>query len=217
MSNLCFDINTPVSISNGIDLTDLGAVLQTFTSQYLYVTNGKLRSVDKVTDLKPSHSLIKFEGYFHLCNNTNQNMLYCYKKELADYLNTHKINQLVPRWNQVPGGYPDVSELFDVSDTKIRSEPTLSDDIISYIIEKVRSGVECLDENIDNELGDLKRGNVRDEYNDNLNQLINRRNNLTENVCVTKSEIELATRFGMSVIPDKMDIEEVELVNYPTY
>lgn len=93
MSGLCFDIDTEVSVSNGIDMKELGAILQNFTSKFLYVTGGQLYGVDNVKDINPCHRLIRFERCFQLICRDNQTMLYCFRKELADHLNQPPVFQ----------------------------------------------------------------------------------------------------------------------------
>lgn len=80
-----FDIHTKISCSNGSDLITLASTLQHFTSQYLYVSNGKLYAVTLVTDLSFSGKLSGFaNGCFELTRAGES--IYCFRKELADYL-----------------------------------------------------------------------------------------------------------------------------------
>ena len=87
MSKLCFDINTSINTRDGITIKELGAILQNFTPKYLYIKNGKLHGVDKVTDLEPAHRLICYNGGFQLMCEDMRTTLYCFRKELADHLN----------------------------------------------------------------------------------------------------------------------------------
>ena len=87
MSKLCFDINTSINTEDGLSLKEIGAILQNFTLKFLYIKNGKLYGVNKVTDVKPSHRLVCYDGGFQLMCSDMRTTLYCFRKELADHLN----------------------------------------------------------------------------------------------------------------------------------
>ena len=80
-----FDIQTKIFLPNEVDLKTIGAILQHFTSKYLYVSNGKLYGVNKVKDLDFSCKLVGFsEGCFELKHKGFP--FYCFHRELSDYL-----------------------------------------------------------------------------------------------------------------------------------
>lgn len=203
MNKLCFDINTSVSVSNGIDLKQLGAVMQNFTSKYLYVTNNQLYGVDELTELEPCHRLIRFDGCFQLIGKDMRTMLYCFRKELADHLDcTNKFT-----------GYTFGADSPQPKRSPLKSIPRMDGDVVRKILEQVRTkfsneGGDSRDEignEIGNMLGDTERRDPREEYEINLAKLIARKDvaqqEPTLHELTDPSEIEMANRFGRSELP----------------
>ena len=154
MNKLTFDINVPVSISNGINLKQLGSLLQSFTTKYLYIINDKLYGIEILDyrvlrgDLKnKKFHLIGYDMCFELKSKDMRTMLYCFNKELADFLDSSNKPRL-------PTGL-------------------MVCDPVSDIPEMDNQGVEC-NGNIDEELGNLSRKDPRTQFDINIKQLIAR-------------------------------------------
>ena len=80
------NINTSVTIRNNVGIEEIGAVLQNFTDQPLYVIGWELTSTLPGTGY---YELVKFDKYFHLRYMENGSivyMIYCFDKKVANDL-----------------------------------------------------------------------------------------------------------------------------------
>jgi len=78
-------IDTKLTIPNGIDIVQLGAILQNFTDDYLYVILGNLCSVSDFSTLETGYKLAGHDGGFELSKDESP-IIYCYRKDLLNYL-----------------------------------------------------------------------------------------------------------------------------------
>lgn len=97
------NIGTNLSLKNGSNLIEVGSILQNFTNKYLYVKNNKLYGINKLDDIIPSHYLVGYDGGFQLLCKNMKTTLHCFRKELADYLNTHNKSMvhMVPTYEPI--------------------------------------------------------------------------------------------------------------------
>ena len=87
------NINTCLYIDNGVDIIEIARVLQKFTSQYLIIKNDKLYSINNFNEIRPAYKLIRYDRCFQLLHQHTRNFLYCFNKDLADFLCSTPINK----------------------------------------------------------------------------------------------------------------------------
>ena len=117
------NFNTSVTIRNNIGIEEIGAVLQNFTDQPLYVIGGKLTSILPGTGC---YELVKFDKCFHLRDVGNGTMVYCFDKKVANDLLRKKskseTNKLkIPKeFNNYADYYKNATKSLDVSISPIK-------------------------------------------------------------------------------------------------
>lgn len=215
MSNkLCFDINTSINTSNGLTLKELGAILQNFTSKFLYIKNEKLCGVDKVTDLQPDHRLICYDDGFQMLCSDMRTTVYCFRKELADHLNR-------------PAGFRGYTFGYDRLGRGVLNQDPVIDPLLSPVRIPPAKPPKP-DIFLNKILGDLKRPDPRSEYECHLKSLISDTDALTrlgvkpptaseagpESINLSDPSIaDMAERFGTSGASTKeMETNETDKV-----
>jgi len=84
MSKFALDIKTQVSIPDGLNIVELGSILQNFTDDLLYVIDGQLYFASDFKKMDNGYKLNNYDGCFELFGHNHD--LYCYRKELVNLL-----------------------------------------------------------------------------------------------------------------------------------